>query len=207
VLAKRLVRSRPRLEAVENAGAWAGEHQIRRAPRAERQRHQVHGALDSASRRAHEADERGDRPAAAREQAIAAHAHQLLEQLAAHTDRLDQRQQNPPKLSEPALARSTELHHRDHVQRLALLIDPPAHVTAALGPVPERLDARERWQQTAERIERYRDHYGITDPEQALGENPQELRQRSDRRQLRHEIQQHRGTIAREPNRGGELER
>jgi len=177
----------------------------------ERQRHQARAALDSASRRAHEADERGDRPAAAREQVIAAHAHRLLEQLTAHTDRLDQRQQNPPKLSEPELARSaaltTELHHRDHVQRLALLIDPPAHVTAALGPVPERLDARERWQQTAERIERYRDHYGITDPEQALGENPQELRQRSDRRQLRHEIQQHPGTIAREPNRGWELER
>jgi len=177
----------------------------------ERQRRQAHGALDSASRRAHEADQRGDRPAAAREQAIADHAHQRLDQLAAHTNRLDQRQQNPLKLSEPELARSaaltTELHHRDHVQRLALLIDPPAHVTAALGPVPERLDARERWQQTAERIERYRDHYNITDLEQALGENPQELRQRSDRRQLRHEIQQHRGTIAREANRGWELER
>jgi len=177
----------------------------------ERRRHQAHAALDSATRRAHEADQRGDRPAAAREQAIVDHANQRLHQLDAHTNRLDQRQQNPLKLSEPELARSaaltTELHHRDHVQRLALLIDPPAHVTAALGPVPERLDARERWQQTAERIERYRDHYNITDLEQALGENPQELRQRSDRRQLRHEIQQHRGTIAREANRGWELER
>jgi len=178
----------------------------------ERRRHQANAALDSATRRAQEADEQGDRPTAAREQTIADHAHQRLEQLDAHIDRLDQRQQNLlPKLSEPDLVRYAaiiaELHHRDHVQRLALLIDPPAHVTAALGPVPERLDARERWQQTAEGIERYRDHYNITDLEQALGENPQELRQRSDRRQLRHEIQQHRGTIAREPDRGWELER
>jgi len=85
--------------------------------------------------------------------------------------------------------------------------DPPAHLTAALGSVPVGLDARERWQQTAERIERYRDHYEITDPEQALGENPQDLRQRSDWRQLRHQIQHHHQTITREPDRRWELER
>jgi len=176
----------------------------------ERQRHQARAALDSATRRAHEADERGDRPAAAREQVIAAHANQRLHQLGAHMDRLDQRQQNPPKWGEPELVRyaaiADELERRDRVERLALLIDPPAHLTAALGPAPERLDARQRWQQTAERIERYRDHYNITDPEQTLGANPQELRQRSDWRQLRHEIQHDRESITREPHRGRELE-
>jgi len=176
----------------------------------ERQRHQARAALDSATRRAQEAGERGDRPAAAREQASVEHTHQRLEQLDAHMDRLDQRQQNSSEWGEPELVRyaaiTAELHHRDHVQRLALLIDPPAHLTAALGSVPVGLDARERWQQTAGRIERYRDHYEITDPERALGENPQDLRQRSDWRQLRHEIQHDRESITREPHRGRELE-
>ena len=115
-----------------------------------------------------------------------------------------------PELSAPELVRyaaiTAELERRDHVERLALVIDPPAHLTAALGTVPERLDARERWQQTAGHIERYRDHYGITDPERALGEHPQALRQRSDRRQLRPEIQHDRESLTRDPDRGRELE-
>jgi len=176
----------------------------------ERQRHQALAALDSASRRAHEADERGDRPTAAREQAVVDHAHQRLDQLDAHMDRLEQRQQNPSAPSEAELVRyaaiTAELDHRDRVQRLALVVDPPAHLTAVLGPVPERIEARQRWQQTAERIERYREHYGITDPERALGESPQDLRQRSDWRQLRHEIRHGRESITREPDRGRELE-
>jgi len=177
----------------------------------ERQRHQAHAARDSATRRAQEAGERGDRPAAAREQAIAEHADQRLHQLDVHFSRLDQRQQNLAPPNEAELVRyaaiTAELDRRERVQRLALLIDPPAHLTAALGPIPERLDARRGWQQTAERIERYREHYGITDPERALGENPQDLRQRSDWRQLRHEIQHGRESITREPHRGRELER
>jgi len=194
-----------------HAGAKNARGDDRERAALERQRHQALAALDSATRRAQEADERADRPAAAREQAIVDHAHQRLEQLAARTDRLDQRQQQDlPELSAPELVRyaaiTAELERRDHVERLALVIDPPAHLTAALGPVPERLDARERWQQTAGHIERYRDHYGITDPERALGENPQDLRQRSDRRQLRHEIQHDRESLTREPDRGRELE-
>jgi len=177
----------------------------------ERQRHQAHGALDSASHRAREADQRGDRPAAAREHAVADHANQRLHQLDAQTDRLDQRQQNLAPPNEAELVRyaaiTAELERRDRVQRLALVVDPPAHLTAVLGSVPVGLDARERWQQTAERIERYRDHYGITDPDRALGENPQDLRQRSDWRQLRHQIQQHHRETTREPHRGLELER
>ncbi len=176
----------------------------------ERRRHQAHAALDSASHRAREADQRGDRPAAAREQAIADHANQRLHQLDAHIHGLNQREQNPSAPSEAELVRyaaiTDELERRDRVQRLALVIDPPAHLTAALGSVPVGLDARERWQQTAERIERYRDHYGITDPDRALGENPQDLRQRSDWRQLRHEIRHGRESITREADRGRELE-
>ena len=177
----------------------------------QRQRHQAHAALDTASHRAQEADQRGDRPAAAREQAIADHANQRLHQLDAHIHGLNQREQKPSAPSEVELVRyaaiTDELERRDRVQRFALVLDPPAHLTAALGSVPVGLDARERWQQTAERIERYRDHYGITDPDRALGENPQDLRQRSDWRQLRHEIQHGRESITREADRGRELER
>ncbi len=176
----------------------------------ERQRHQALAALDSASHRAQEADQLGDRPAAAREQAIADHANQRLHQLDAHIHGLNQREQNPSAPSEAELVRyaaiTDELERRDRVQRLALVLDPPAHLTAALGSVPVGLDARERWQQTAGRIERYRDHYGITDPDRALGENPQDLRQRSDWRQLRHEIRHGRESITREADRGRELE-
>ncbi len=176
----------------------------------ERRRHQANATLDSATRRAHEADARGDRPAAAREGALADHAHQRLHQLDAHIDRLDQRQQDLPKLGEAELGRyaaiTAEVERRDRVQRLALVVDPPPHLTAALGSVPVGLDARRGWQQTAGRIERYRDCYGITDQERALGENPQDLRQRSDWRPLRHEIQHDRESITREPDRGRELE-
>ncbi len=203
-----------RREHAELTQRYGGEKNARGDEREraalERRRHQARAALDSASRRAREADQRGDRPVAAREQAIADHAHQRIHQLAAHIDRLDLRQQNLPMLSEAELVRyaaiAAELERREHVQRLALVVDPPAHVTAALGPVPERLEARERWQQTAGRIERYRDHYGITDPDRALGENPQDLRQRSDWRQLRHEIRHGRESITREADRGRELE-
>ncbi len=203
-----------RREHAELTQGYGGEKNARGDERErealERQRDQAHAALDSATLRAREAGERGDRPAAAREHAVADHANQRLHQLDAHIHRLDQRQQNPSAPSDAELVRyaaiTTELERRDHVRRLALVIDPPAHLTAVLGPVPERLDARERWQQTAERIERYRDHYNITDPEQALGENPQDLRQRSDWRQLRHEIRHDRESITREPHHGRELE-
>ena len=203
-----------RREHAELTGRHAGGKNARGDEREraalEGQRHQAHAARDCATRRGREADQRGDRPAAGREQAISDYAHQRLEQLDAHTDRLDQRQQNHSAPSEAELVRyaaiTAELDRRDLVERLALVVDPPPHLTAALGPVPERLDAREHWQQTAGRIERYREHYNITDPEQALGENPRELRQRSDWRQLRHEIQHDRESITREPHRGRELE-
>ncbi len=194
-----------------HAGAKNARGDERERAALERQRHQAYAALQTATRRAHEADQRGDQPAGGREQAISDYAHQQLEQLAPRTDPLDQRRQNPPAPSEAELVRyaaiTAELERRDRVQRLALVIEPPAHLTAALGSVPVGLDARERWQQTAGRIERYRDHYGITDPERALGENPQDLRQRSDWRQLRYEIRHDRETITREPHRGRELER
>jgi len=106
----------------------------------ERQRHQAHAALHSASRRAREADQLGDRPAAARQQAIAEHADQRLHQLDVHFSRLDQRQQNLAPPNDAELVRyaaiTHELERRDRLQRLALLIDPPAHLTAALGPGP-----------------------------------------------------------------------
>jgi len=194
-----------------HAGAKHARTDEREREALQRQRHQAHAALDSATRRAREAGERGDRPVAARQDALADHAHQRLEQLDAHITRLDQRQQNLAPPNEAELVRyaaiTAELERRDRVQRLVLVVDPPPHLTAALGSVPAGLDARERWRQTAERIERYREHYGITDPERALGESPQDLRQRSDWRQLRHQIQQHRESVTREPDRGLQLER
>jgi conjugative relaxase-like TrwC/TraI family protein len=67
--------------------------------------------------------------------------------------------------------------------------DPPEYLLAALGPAPELLSARRRWQDTASAIGSYRERYAIDDRDRALGGRPDELRQRAEWRGLRHEIE------------------
>ena len=56
---------------------------------------------------------------------------------------------------------------------LAIEADRPGYVLEALGPVPESTRGRRAWRQAAAEIEDYRRSYQITDPERALGPEPQ----------------------------------
>jgi conjugative relaxase-like TrwC/TraI family protein len=66
---------------------------------------------------------------------------------------------------------------RDLAKR-ALLADPPAWATEALGPVPLLRAERERWAERAAHLSSYREAYGITGPDDALGPRPADATQR-----------------------------
>jgi hypothetical protein len=59
--------------------------------------------------------------------------------------------------------------------------DRPGYVLEALGPVPESTRGRRAWRQAAAEIEQYRRTYQITDPNRALGLEPQDPGQRAAR--------------------------
>jgi hypothetical protein len=54
---------------------------------------------------------------------------------------------------------------------LAVEADRPGNVLEALGPVPGSTRGRRAWRHAAAEIEHYRNTYGITDPDRALGPN------------------------------------
>jgi conjugative relaxase-like TrwC/TraI family protein len=68
---------------------------------------------------------------------------------------------------------------------VAVEADRPGYVLEALGPVPESTRGRRAWRQAAAEIQQYRNAYGITDPEQALGLEPHGRAQRADRQRAR----------------------
>ena len=68
---------------------------------------------------------------------------------------------------------------------LAVEADRPGYVLEALGPVPDSTRGRRAWRQAAAEIEQYRRVYQITDPERALGPEPRDPAQRSDRQRAR----------------------
>jgi hypothetical protein len=65
----------------------------------------------------------------------------------------------------------------------------PAYVLQTLGPVPESTRGRRAWRHAAAQIEHYRRTYHITDPDRALGAQPNDLTQRADRQQARTAIE------------------
>jgi hypothetical protein len=72
---------------------------------------------------------------------------------------------------------------------VAVETDRPGHVLEALGPVPESTRGRRAWRQAAAEIEQYRRSYQITDPGRALGPEPHDLGQRTDRQRARTAIE------------------
>jgi hypothetical protein len=72
---------------------------------------------------------------------------------------------------------------------LAVEQEHPAHVLEALGPVPESTRGRRARRQAAAQIAQYRDTYGITDPDRALGPDPRDPAQRADRQRARTAIE------------------
>jgi hypothetical protein len=72
---------------------------------------------------------------------------------------------------------------------LAVEADRPGYVLEALGPVPASTRGRRAWRQAAAQIEHYRHTYHITDPDRALGAEPNDLSQRADRQRARTAIE------------------
>jgi hypothetical protein len=68
---------------------------------------------------------------------------------------------------------------------LAIEQDRPGYVLGALGPVPESTRGKRAWRHAAAVIEQYRRTYHITDPDRALGPEPNERAQRADRQRVR----------------------
>ena len=68
---------------------------------------------------------------------------------------------------------------------LAVEQERPGYVLEALGPVPASTRGRRAWRQAAAEIEQYRRSYQITDPERALGLEPRDPAQRTDRQRIR----------------------
>jgi conjugative relaxase-like TrwC/TraI family protein len=64
---------------------------------------------------------------------------------------------------------------------VAVEADRPGYVLEALGPVPGSTRGRRAWRQAAAQIEEYRCAYHVTDPDRALGPEPDHPAQRADR--------------------------
>jgi conjugative relaxase-like TrwC/TraI family protein len=88
---------------------------------------------------------------------------------------------------------------------LALLVDPPPHLTNELGPVPDELLARRRWRAAAQEIEVLRDRLGFDSRHQALPEQIRDPGIRSQVDALRAQIAEPDATDRR--MRGRDLER
>ena len=72
---------------------------------------------------------------------------------------------------------------------LAVEQERPGYVLEALGPVPASTRGRRAWRQAAADIEHYRNSYHITDPDRALGPEPHDPTQRTDRQRVRTAIE------------------
>jgi len=68
---------------------------------------------------------------------------------------------------------------------LAVEADRPGYVLEALGPVPASTRGQRAWRLAAAEIQKYRHTYQITDPQRALGPEPDDPGQRADRQRAR----------------------
>jgi hypothetical protein len=64
------------------------------------------------------------------------------------------------------------------IAKRALLVDPPPWATEALGAAPLLRADRDRWAERAAHLSSYREAYGITGPDDALGPRPADATQR-----------------------------
>jgi conjugative relaxase-like TrwC/TraI family protein len=65
-----------------------------------------------------------------------------------------------------------ELAWQQRARQVAAEAQRPAWQERTLGPLPEGVRGRRAWRQAAAQLVAYRDRYGITDPQQALGPEP-----------------------------------
>ena len=101
---------------------------------------------------------------------------------------------------------AAELHRRQRLARIALLVDPPEHLTRALGSPPAGILARRRWLELATYIETTRDRLGYRDPQRALPHRPTAPSHRDELRALQRRIEEIRSP-ARDADRDRQVER
>jgi hypothetical protein len=65
-----------------------------------------------------------------------------------------------------------ELAWRRRVGATATELERPAWQERTLGPMPDSVRGRRAWRQTTAQLLAYRERYGVTDPEQAIGHEP-----------------------------------
>jgi hypothetical protein len=115
-----------------------------------------------------------------------------------------------PDIAQQWRASTRELAWRRRVRQAGVELERPAWQERALGPSPGSVQGRRAWRQAAARLAAYRDGYGITDPEQALGPEPRgaDLGQRRAWRacrdaaeRVRIHLQRARGEHTRQPDR------
>ena len=85
-------------------------------------------------------------------------------------------------------------------QQRALLADPPAWATGALGEPPLSGPDRDRWAEHAAGLASYREAHGVTDPSRALGPAPADPPRRRDWELARLSLLDH--ELSLEPERG-----
>jgi hypothetical protein len=74
-----------------------------------------------------------------------------------------------------------ELWWREHQSALAAEVAMPNYLRETLGERPERPSERGAWRQAVKAVETYRQRWGITDNDSALGHDPKNRAQKQDR--------------------------
>ena len=101
-----------------------------------------------------------------------------------------------PALSGRAEVLEGEIARRAQARVADLEHEPPAYLTTALGPRPERGRGQERWRQGAAAIEGYRERHGISDPQRALGPEPEERIAVGERRSVERAVEDARAELS-----------
>lgn len=100
----------------------------------------------------------------------------------------------------PVVGRVQEIESELERRNRALLRDResnvPNYLAQSVGPVPDRPSEKNEWGKTVLAIEDYRERYGITDHENALGGTPRSAEQRLDKEEIERNIDERRERAA-----------
>jgi conjugative relaxase-like TrwC/TraI family protein len=150
------------------------ERATERRQQAEQALAEIEDGQPSSSKRRRSGRAVADDPQAARAMATQQAARALDAELAA---RQAQQQRDAWIEAHPDLGVAyrdvvRELAWRRRARAVAAEVDQPAHLTQALGPVPDSVRGRRAWRQAARLIEDYRDHYQLADADRPLEATP-----------------------------------
>ncbi|TML36534.1 MAG: conjugative relaxase, partial [Actinobacteria bacterium] len=152
------------------------------------QQREAEHAADRAAGQAIELERLGGRRSkhgAATERAFEAQARERAARLAEREAELEQRvsasHRDEPERRGRHSEIGAELERRRREAGRVAAIERPQYLVAELGDYPDRPRERRTWERAASRIQSYRREFAISDRKRALGSEPRELRQRSQR--------------------------